>query len=151
MHLGKKHGSFISFHVRFISSKKCLLPHFRHTFPQSQRSIHTLKKVVANVAQHNNRSVPSFLLSLILYFIEGKVADLVGKDIFAIDFLMYLNLVELPALFIYSTNDAVVSEANVKQLFDSYRGSKKMIGMQCLHHQDRPPSAIREAFDFILT
>jgi hypothetical protein len=42
------------------------------------------------------------------------VADLVGKDIFAIDFLMYLNLVELPALFIYSTNDAVVSEANVK-------------------------------------
>ncbi len=114
MHLGKKHGSFISFHVRFISSKKCLLPHFRHTFPKSQRSIHTLKKVVANVAQHNNRSVPSFLLSLILYFIEGKVADLVGKDIFAIDFLMYLNLVELPALFIYSTNDAVVSEANVK-------------------------------------
>ena len=151
MHLGEKHGSFTSFHVRFISSKKCLLPHFRHTFPQSQRSIHTLKKVVANVAQHNNRSVPSFLLSLILYFIEGKVADLVGKDIFAIDFLMYLNLVELPALFIYSTNDAVVSEANVKQLFDSYRGSKKIIGMQCLHHQDRPPSAIREAFDFILT
>lgn len=74
----------------------------------------SLKEVVANVAQHNNRSVPSFLLSLILYFIEGKVADLVGKDIFAIDFLMYLNLVELPALFIYSTNDAVVSEANVK-------------------------------------
>ncbi len=30
------------------------------------------------------------------------MADLVGKDIFAIDFLMYLNLVELPASTPYS-------------------------------------------------
>jgi hypothetical protein len=70
--------------------------------------------VVLNVAEHNNKSVPSFLMSLVLYFVESKVEQLVGHSIFETDFMMHLNLLDLPILFFYSTQDVVVREENVR-------------------------------------
>jgi len=66
-----------------------------------------LKEVVRNVAEHGN-SVPGFMISLGLSMVERKLYELLEKNIFLTDFKMYLNLLEIPAVFIYSTMDIVV-------------------------------------------
>ena len=40
-----------------------------------------------------------------------------GRNIFETDFKMYLNLLEIPCMFVYSTMDIVVREGNVRELF----------------------------------
>lgn len=74
---------------------------------------------------------------------------MVGINIFENDFLMHLNLLDLPIMFLYSTQDAVVLEANVRELHNSYKGRKELIKMDCLHHQDRPREAIQEGLTFL--
>lgn len=51
-----------------------------------------LTEVVRNVAKINNSSMPNFVISLGLSLVEGKVEEMVGLNIFATDFKMYLNL-----------------------------------------------------------
>jgi hypothetical protein len=48
------------------------------------------------------------MVSLGLSMVERKLYELVEKNIFLTDFKMYLNLLEIPAVFIYSTMDIVV-------------------------------------------
>jgi hypothetical protein len=55
---------------------------------------------------------------------------------------MYLNLLEIPALFVYSTQDIVVRESNVRELYENYKGYKGLIAIEALHHQDRPKDMI---------
>jgi hypothetical protein len=69
---------------------------------------------VLNVAEHNNKSIPTFVMNLVLYFVENKMEQLVGHNIFETDFMMHLNLLDLPMLFFYSTQDVVVREDNVR-------------------------------------
>lgn len=106
--------------------------------------------MVLNVAEHNNKSVPSFLMSLALYFVESKVQQLVGLDIFETDFMMHLNLLDLPVLFLYSTQDVVVREENVRALFESYKGQKQILKIDSLHHQDRSREVLEEAMSFLM-
>lgn len=49
-----------------------------------------LKKVVRNVAEHNARSVPSFLITFALYLIEKKTEIIVSSNIFKNDFSSFL-------------------------------------------------------------
>jgi pimeloyl-ACP methyl ester carboxylesterase len=81
-------------------------------------------------------------MSLVLYFVEGKVEQLVGHSIFETDFMMHLNLIDLPVLFFYSTQDVVVLEENVRELYESYKGQKQILRIDAMHHQDRPKEAI---------
>ena len=55
----------------------------------------------------------------------------------------------MPIIFIYSTADVVVHQENVKELYNSYKGTKDIIAMECLHHQDRPKFIIEKALEFI--
>jgi hypothetical protein len=52
--------------------------------------------------------MPSFMINIGLYIVEGKIKDMVGVNIFETDFKMYLNLLQIPAFFIYSMTDIVV-------------------------------------------
>lgn len=89
-------------------------------------------------------------MSLVLYFVESKVQQLVGLDIFETDFMMHLNLLDLPILFLYSTQDVVVREENVRALFESYKGQKQLLKIDSLHHQDRSREALDEAMNFLM-
>jgi hypothetical protein len=42
---------------------------------------------------------------------------------------MHLNILNMPIFFIYSTSDVVVHEENVKELYNSYKGTKEIMGM----------------------
>lgn len=106
--MGPQHGCISGHDVHFTPPAPHLLPDPRHALPQTQRSTSPSMQVVLNVAEHNNKSIPGFLMSLVLYFVESKVQQLVGVDIFETDFMMHLNLLDLPILFLYSTQDVVV-------------------------------------------
>jgi len=68
-------------------------------------------EVIRNVAEHNNKNLPGFIISIVLYLVEGKLEEAVGHNIFQTDFMMYLNLlVDVPIMFVYSSSDIVVKE-----------------------------------------
>lgn len=48
------------------------------------------------------------MVSLGLSMVERKLIEMLNQNIFLTDFKMYLNLLEIPAVFIYSTTDIVV-------------------------------------------
>ena len=45
-------------------------------------------------------------------------------------------------MFAYSENDEVVRAEDVLEMFDSYKGRKKLMKMQVKHPQDRPKKFI---------
>ena len=45
-----------------------------------------LKKVVFNVAEHSNRSIPNFIISLAVYFVKMRTESIVGTNVFENDF-----------------------------------------------------------------
>jgi len=56
---------------------------------------------------------------------------------------MHLNLLQdIPALFVYSNRDVVVKEENVMELYNTYRGNKRLTMISSMHHQDRPGNMI---------
>ena len=48
------------------------------------------------------------MINLGLYFVENKLIEMLGTNIFKTDFKMYLNLLQIPAFFVYSSSDSVV-------------------------------------------
>ncbi len=62
-----------------------------------------LKKVVSNVAEHNSGSVPKFIISIVVYFVEKRTESLVGSDIFANDFSQWLENIVISILILEYT------------------------------------------------
>lgn len=64
--------------------------------------------------------------------------------------MMHLNLlVNVPIMFIYSSEDSVVKEENVRDLYSSYKGYKKLRKIDSQHHQDRPKQMVEDGLTFL--
>jgi hypothetical protein len=64
--------------------------------------------------------------------------------------MMHLNLlVDVPIMFVYSSEDIVVKEENVRELYNSYKGHKQLRKIDALHHQDRSKQMVEEGLNFI--
>lgn len=109
-----------------------------------------LEQVVSNVAAKER--IPWIAVFLGMFFVKSKVADMLGFDIFGIDYAQTLGTyADIPILFGFSHSDQVVRPEDVHEVYSAYRGEKYLLEIKSNHSEERPKEFSFEALRFVHT
>ena len=108
-----------------------------------------LKDVIFNIFnQHSN--FPSLIVQGAMRILRSTVLEKANFDVFKVNPIEEMDSIYLPALFVSGHQDEIVKLENFAQLYEKYKGNKKMYKVSGGHSDIRTEDPVfrREVIDF---
>ena len=108
-----------------------------------------LAKLIKEIGSLLLPNMPSFMVSMLLWFIKKSVKN---KANFNIDNLSPIDLIgkiKVPALFIVGNSDTLVQPIHGITLYSLYTGKKSLLQIPGDHNSDRPIYVLSRIYNFV--